>query len=1132
VSTDPQVAGPGATRHTTGAAGPGSPPVPGASPDPRQGADRQDVSGAVTGVLVRLLRRQGGDDLVQQVLDLAGERRAPSVLEDPTSWSSQDEALALFGAAEAVVGDPSLARRVGEEMLRQYDGTSVAQALRSLGSPAELLRNVAGALAKFSTVATMEPLEVADAHAVVQARSRPGFRRSRCLCDLTKGLLSQVPVLFGLVPAEVAESECEAAGGRFCLYSIAWEAGQWSAFVDQRTSLYTTAWRPDSVVEARSELAADDESRLAALRRHVDELGRQLEGVYSTAADLLAADDIDAVLARITARAAHAVNAPKYLLVVRTDPDDGVRRHHHGLTEDEAAQLAAELELPVPDERGGSRLVVEVASARRRYGRLAAVMPDGIQFLADDRRMLGLYANYAAAALDVVTALEEVRRSNATARALLDFSRALAQVTSSDGIAETLADTVVAAVGAEAASVWLWDERIQALRLRARRATDAVGGSITTPGTEREDLAVLRAADSALVDHLRQHHDVVILRRDALPDGALADLFARTSGDTVAVAPMVSGGELIGAVTATYSTARRDTAETGDRRERLLGLADHATTALVNVRLLEQVSHLAWHDALTGLPNRRLLEDRVNQELRRSARSGHPVAICFVDLDRFKQVNDTFGHAVGDELIVQVARRLESTVRAQDTVARLGGDELAVLLPGLGERTTLEQLAHRMLEVLTAPYRIGDRDVRTSASIGVAVAPEHGRTYDELLSAADAAMYRAKGLGRNTFQLWQPGPPDTGRHDAPRTDDPELAVDLAHALERGELFVVYQPFVDLVTDAIVGVEALLRWRHPVRGLVEPGVFVPMAEATEAIVAIDSWVVATACRDLAEWRVPDLRLAVNVSTRDLASSAFVDAVTRSLDDHGIRPDRLEIEVTERVVDDGDAGLAANVERLRQLGVRFALDDFGSGHSTLGRIGSFPVSTLKIDQSFVQVLGPEDASSSLVSAIVAMARDLGVDCVAEGVETGQQHRVLLQRGCTAAQGFFFSPPLEAAEVLPLLRAGTVSGAGGTGRSDERDTATAPLRLRPTPPPRPGTMPPSPGPIPPPPSGTTPPGPIPPPPSGTTPPGTTPPSSPPSTAPSPGTPPPRVSVPGSLVVPAPVAVPAPPMAPSPPS
>lgn len=992
--------------------------------DPTVGADaatRQDISGAVTSVLVRHVRRRCGEDGVARMLALAGERRPVSVLEDATSWSSHAEALSLFEAAAEVTGDTAIGRQVGEEMLRQHDGTNVANLLRSLGSPGELLRNVAAALAKFSTVATMEPLEVGNAHAVVRAHTRAGFRRHRCLCDLTKGLLSQVPVLFGLVPAEVAESECQADGGRFCLYSVAWEARQWSTFVDQRTSLYTSAWREADVVEARSELATDDGARLAILRQHVEELGRQLEGVYSTAADLLGAEDIDAVLSRITARAAHAVNAPRYLLVVRTGPTDGLRLHHHGFSDAEARALAHELLAEHPDDRGGSRLIVDIASRRRAYGRLAAVFPDGVHFFADERRTLALYANYAATALDVVTSLDEMRRSNATTRALLDFSRALAQATTGEAVTTTLAAAVPVAVGAERCGVWLWDPRTQRMQLRARwsgtgaTAVTAAGDGADdgTPSAlgSAERLEWAATAHQMLVERLAAGHQVVVVGRHEA-DAGLTRIIDLAGVETLVAAPLMSGDEMLGMVTAGFTAANAGAAGSDDLRERLAGLADQAVTALVNARLLEQVSHLAWHDALTGLPNRRLLEDRANQELLRARRTGEPLCMFFVDLDRFKHVNDTLGHAAGDELIVEVARRLKETVRSQDTVARLGGDEFAVLLPATGDVGDIEVLARRALEILHTPYEIAGRELRASASIGVAVAPEHGQTYDELLSAADAAMYRSKSLGRNTFQVF--------RHDDGRlATDLELETDLGHAVERGELYVVYQPFVDLATGEIIGVEALARWAHPQRGLIEPTVFVPLAEESDIIVDIDTWVVAEACRQVQAWGMPGLRLAVNVSTRDLASDEFVASVTRALVDSGLDPECLEIEVTERVVVDDSGAIATNVERLRRLGVRFSIDDFGTGNSTLTRIGTFPVSTLKIDQSFVQVLGPREESTALVSAIVSMARDLGVDCVAEGVETHQQHRILLQRGCGAAQGFFFSPPLPADALLELLQ-----------------------------------------------------------------------------------------------------------------
>lgn len=1027
------------------------------------GDAKREVSGAMTSVIVRYVRRIAVDLGVSRMMQLAGDLREPYMIEDPTSWSSHDQAIALFTAATQVTGDADIGLHVGEEMLRQHDGTEVANLLRSLGSPGELLRNVAAAAAKFTTVSTMEPLEVGDAHAVVRAVTRPGLTRHIQMCNFTRGLLSQVPVLFGLVPAVVAESECQARGGRFCLYSVAWEAGQWSSFVDERTSLYTMAWDDAGVVEARSEIELDETTRVAQLQEQVAQITTRLEDVFSTAADLLATDDIDGVLSRITERAAHAVNAPQYLLVVQTAPDAPFQLHHHGLTDSDAQALAADLLKDQPDDRGGSRLIVDIASSRRHYGRLAAVYPPGMRFFAKEHQILAVYGNYAATALDVVTALDETRRSNATARALLDFSRALSAARTIDEIAQQLADTVPAVTGCKGATVMSWDPDSIALTALAYARTNgdrpigrsqapldtgqphgagqaggtsegsAPGGTGTAhdqrldttsevhEATPREDGSsepvVVRPSDTPIVERLRSSREIVVVDAGTTEDAFLRKLLSDAGTAIAVVAPLFSSDEFLGVVVASFGQSADASLATGrDLRERLYGLADQAAVAIQGALLLDQVSRMAWHDALTGLPNRRLLEDRVNQELTRSKRSGDPVCMFFIDLDRFKQVNDTLGHAAGDDLIQQVAARLSDTVRRQDTVARLGGDEFAVLLPGISDPAAVDQLARRALDTLHRPYLIAGQEVFTSASIGVAIAPMHGQTYDELLSNADAAMYRSKGLGRNTFQMFNAADADTTSGSA------QLESDLHHAVERGEMFVLYQPFIDLQTTSIVGVEALVRWRHPTKGVLEPDVFISLAEESNLIVQIDSWVAVQACHQMRAWRengLPPLRVAVNISTRDLAGDQFVEAVTGALAATGVDPRQLELEVTERVVMDDVGPKQANVERLQELGVRFSIDDFGVGDSSLTRFGSFPVSTLKIDQSFVQVLGPEDASSTLVSAIISMARELGIECVAEGVETSHQSRVLLQRGCTTAQGFFFSPPLLPNDVERMLK-----------------------------------------------------------------------------------------------------------------
>ena len=527
--------------------------------------------------------------------------------------------------------------------------------------------------------------------------------------------------------------------------------------------------------------------------------------------------------------------------------------------------------------------------------------------------------------------------------------------------------------------------------------------------------------DHPLIQRMISGHEVLVLDAATVGDPLLRNLMEESGVPASVVAPLFAAGEFLGVIAANFTAGTAPaTIHDPDLHERLFGLADQAATAIQNLELLEKVSHMAWHDALTGLPNRRLFEDRVEQELVRSRRVGEPVCMFFVDLDNFKTVNDTYGHATGDALIEQVAQRLVETVRSQDTVARVGGDEFAILLPGLVDQLSINQLAERTLDAMHTPFDILGESVSTSASVGIAIAPDHGDTYDDLLNRADEAMYRAKDHGRDAFEMFRhaPDPHNPGRR---AVDDRELHADLISALDGNEFFLVYQPYIDLRTAQIVGVEALIRWRHPTLGVLDPPRFIPMAERSDLIVALDNWVLWQACRQLRTWQdhgIEPLRLSVNLASKDLSSPDFFESVERTLHDTGIDPSLLELEITERVVLDKTGPGVANVDRLRKLGVRFTIDDFGSGNSSLDRIGTFPVSTLKIDQSFVQVLGPDDEEHSLVSAIIAMAARLGLSCVAEGVETLLQSRLLLQRGCTTAQGYYFSPPLPPEGIEAML------------------------------------------------------------------------------------------------------------------
>ncbi len=1047
--------------------------------DSNQGytSGRQDVSGTVTSVIIRYVRNLCGDAGLARMLQMANEMRPVEALEDALTWSSYTETLALISAAAHVCVDNEIARHLGEEMLRQYDGTEVANLLRSLGSPKEVLKNVTAAAAKFFTVSTLEALEVGDAHAIVRGANRPGYQRDITICDFTKGLLSQVPVLFGLVPATIIESECAARGGRFCLYSVGWEEHQWSSFVDDRESIYTMAWGSGNVDEAQAEVETDESTQISMLNTQIQQLTERLQDVYGTAADLLATDDLDSVLSNVTRRAAHAVNAPRYLLAVQLSPDAPISLHHHGFTQQEAEGIALEILQPNPDTKRGSRLIADVSSKRQHYGRIAAIYPEGVQFLEQEREALSVYANYAATALDMVTALDDARKSNATSSALLEFSRNLAKATTTYEVAKELSLTVPRVIGCDTSSVLLWDESSQSLHSikritpygqlagydesagmtdLPRDSFDTGDGNYADSGiaggnevdlqagtTNQEtvnddmtlgDILTIPMSASPAIEQLISSRNIIIVNSDTT-DNYVREILKSYEIKSTLMAPIFTATKFLGIVTANFkSDIDPNLLNSRELRERIIGLSDQAAVSLENANLLQQVSHMAWHDALTGLPNRRLLEDRADQAIVQASRSGETLCMFFVDLDHFKEVNDVLGHASGDELIREVAARLTRAVRQQDTVARLGGDEFAILLPGLSDNNAIEALANRMLLSLSKPFMLYGQEAYVTGSIGIAIYPRDGNTYDELLSRADAAMYRSKGMGRNTFQIFDIATDQTGS-----SDTIQLERDLHKALENKQMFILYQPFIDLETAKVVGVESLVRWRHPTRGLLEPAAFIEMAEETDLIVDIDSWVVNETCKQARRWQdmgIPPLQLAINVSTRDLLSEEYVDNLLQAIEENDLNPSLIELELTERVVFDDSPAMRTNIDRLQKAGIRFSVDDFGTGASGMDRFGTFPISTLKIDRSFVQVLGPDDQSQTIIHAITGMAKDLGMSCVAEGVETSTQSRVLLQRGCTTAQGFFFSPPLMPADVERMLTAtGNTIDMGG---SVEMDTA----------------------------------------------------------------------------------------------
>ena len=672
------------------------------------GSDDRAISGAITGVIVGYVRKAQGDDGVERLLRVAGATRSAELLSDETQWVDYAAARRLFEAADEVTGDPDAARRIGAHVLDQHAGTEIAAILRSLGSTEELLKNVATTAAKYSAVTSMEVHEVVDGYARVAAVTRAGVVRDRHFCDYTAGVLSQASVLFGASPATVDEVECQTRGDLRCLYEVRWV----------------------------SDDAAEDapERRIRHLETQLAGLTSRFEALQATATAFITAQNADEVLAIITRRAGLAVRAPRFLLAVQLPSEAGLRVHSEGFTSDGEARQIARAILSGATTGQTTHLVVDVVSRRSRFGVLAAIHPDGTAFFPQERELLEAYAAHAAAALEVTAALDEARRQNGTARALLDFGRSLSRIATVDEIVGRLTEAMPAVVDCDAGAVLLWDGSREVMTLRT---TFGLAPEVAAPFEGLE----IRARDTpAIADLVRDRRTVFV--DPSTQDPFLAGLVAMAEMQSAAIVPIVVQDQIAGVV----AIGRRDSEVRShpDVLERLSGMADLAATAFVNARFLESVQNEALQDPLTGLANARLLARAAESALAAEPSSSeHPVALLFVDLDGFKPVNDEHGHDAGDDVLRVCGRRLKAAVRESDTVARIGGDEFVVLMPHAG-RTAAEATAARLRDVLLEPISVADGEVRLSGSVGIALASS-GDDFRTLLKRADEAMYVAKG---------------------------------------------------------------------------------------------------------------------------------------------------------------------------------------------------------------------------------------------------------------------------------------------------------------------------------------------------------------------------------------------------
>ena len=667
----------------------------------------------MSAVLLARVNASGGQEAVREVLRLSGSPRTLEYLTDITNWIAYDEAVALWQAGARVTHHPQFARAVGIDAARRLASSQVASMLRSLGSPEKVYGAIAKGTAEFSTVTDLGVSECRPGFAEVVAVAAEGFPRSIEHCSWTCGLLACTPILFGLEPATVEHEECQAMGAARCVYHITWGSS-----ADQGDDAPS-----GQVVELRHQLEATNE---------------RLRSVFATASDLIAVDDLDDVLARITARAALEVRAPRYVLAVRVKPDGELHTQHKGFAEDGIAEYLDELLHRDPATYPDYWLVVPVASNRREYGHLVALRGEGQSFMPEERELFEVYARYAASALDGAAALAEAKQRYDQSSALLSLARELAVAGTSSEIARRLANAVPLVVDCDRVGVYLWDAGRGQLVRRAVTTRDAPDGLTT------EAEGWTPTAGGPLDQLLKNPSHEVMFVDETSGDPILRRILTSRGFIATVVVPLVTVDSFLGLLTVSVFESPRRIKPTAELRDRLSGVAAQAITALQNGRLVAEITHQARHDQLTGLANRVQFTEQLRGAIERAYQSVQPVTLLYIDLDGFKPVNDEFGHDVGDQLLVAVAKRLVACTRSDDTVARLGGDEFAVLVDSQTSPQDAEKVSDRLAAALTEPFTIDGHELQIGASIGRAVYPIDADDADALLRAADVAMFGVK----------------------------------------------------------------------------------------------------------------------------------------------------------------------------------------------------------------------------------------------------------------------------------------------------------------------------------------------------------------------------------------------------
>ena len=576
-----------------------------------------------------------------------------------------------------------------------------------------------------------------------------------------------------------------------------------------------------------------------------------------------------------------------------------------------------------------------------------------------------------------------------------------------DKVIESASEATAEGLGTTFSRIALFDPQRSAFVMTAGLGWGAgwVGRELVDQAEVARALAVVRTSEPLTADDVM--NDVRFAESDLIKSHHIA------SGVDILIGQTDKPLGVLGA----YSDSPRSFSEQDVRF--LQGIANTLAAVIERHQSHEQLNYMAVHDAVTDLPNRLLMTDRLDVALHHAERSSLKVALLLVDLDRFKNVNDVFGHTLGDRLLHEVGQRLSHCVRADDTVSRQSGDEFIVVLPEIEEEQDAARIAEKIIRAVSRPFTIDGQEIILGVSVGVVCFPDNGEDSETLLRNADAAMHVAQGLGRNRYQFYSPAMNERALELI------GLEGDLRFALEKDELFLVYQPQISLESGKIVGLEALVRWRHPARGLISPAQFIPIAEESGLIVDIGAWVLQAACRQHVSWVDAGLisgTIAVNVSAHQFRQPDFIDTVEETLTRCGLPPEYLELELTESVVMHGIEDALRKLEELDQIGIKLAIDDFGTGYSSLSYLKQFPLFRLKIDQSFTRVLPEDRQGGAIAKAIIQMGHTLGLEVIAEGIETFKQEQFLKALSCDSGQGYLFAKPLSAEECGEFLKGRT--------------------------------------------------------------------------------------------------------------